>query len=62
MNIAVVNVPALSVVFGSAASEFGHGPAFTPPAGACLERRAPRAPGFPSAQHNEKTIADFTRV
>ena len=26
MNIAVVNVPALSVMFGSAASEFGHGP------------------------------------
>ena len=24
MNIAVVSVPALSVVFGSAASEFGH--------------------------------------
>ena len=26
MNIAVVNVPALSVVFGSVAGEFGHGP------------------------------------
>jgi hypothetical protein len=25
MNIAVVNVPALSVMFGSAAGEFGHG-------------------------------------